>query len=251
MLDMSKEIYKDIPGYEGMYQVSNYGNVWSFKTQKILAPCQCGKGHKRVHLTKSGVRADFLIHRLVAQAFLGLDINDRWAIVNHLDQNPSNNRADNLEITTTRGNLMYSAALHPERENSAHKVAVYDESMSLIKEYDCQATLARELGLDKAAITARFKYAEYPIIKGHYCLVKEGSEVPESFPYPNTGIKVTNKETGQINYYVNRRYAAAALEVNVSTISRWLDRDINDHQNKSKTDKYKIERLDRTENSIQ
>lgn len=112
-----KEIWKDIKGYEGKYQVSNLGRVRSLdrldrsgaKTKgKILNPKANKSGYVRVHLADGNGYNRESVHRLVAEAFV-----ERKAetdnVVNHLDNNPSNNRADNLEWTTYKGNMEWAA----------------------------------------------------------------------------------------------------------------------------------------------
>ena len=102
-----QEIWKDIEGFEGLYQVSNMGRVRSLdhvahskngipqrRRGKILGQSTLKFGYKRVHISKDGNAERRSVHRLVASAFCakpeGMDV------VNHLDNNPSNNRADNL-----------------------------------------------------------------------------------------------------------------------------------------------------------
>lgn len=66
------EIWKDIDGYEGHYQVSNYGNVRSIKTIPTLLKGDYQKnGYKRVYLWKNGKKQNLLVHRLVALSFFG------------------------------------------------------------------------------------------------------------------------------------------------------------------------------------
>lgn len=66
------EIFKDVPGYEGLYQVSNLGRVKSlhYQKEKILKPSEQKWGYLNVHLCKNGKRRTFKIHRLVAESFL-------------------------------------------------------------------------------------------------------------------------------------------------------------------------------------
>ena len=114
-----QEIWKDIEGYEGFYQVSNLGRVRSldhiahskngvpqYRHGKILKQSTVRSGYKRVHISKDGNAEYRAVHRLVAFAFCekpeGMDI------VNHLDNDPSNNRADNLEWTDCKGNMQHA-----------------------------------------------------------------------------------------------------------------------------------------------
>lgn len=105
------ELYKNIPGYNGKYQVSNLGNVRSlqYKEPRILQQFDRDKcGHKYVELCKDGVSKKFLIHRLVAEAFIPNP--DNLPCINHKDKNPANNEVSNLEWCTNKYNVQYSLA---------------------------------------------------------------------------------------------------------------------------------------------
>lgn len=99
-----KEIWKDIEGYEGLYQVSNFGNVYSFLTKKKLKPGN-DKGYLKVNLSKQKKVKQFTMHRLVAKAFIPNPNN--YPIINHKDENPSNNHVNNLEWCDYRYNNNY------------------------------------------------------------------------------------------------------------------------------------------------
>ena len=107
------EIYKDITGYEGLYQVSNLGNVKSIAratTKGGLLSQESTKSkeavYKRVSLSKNGVITRFLVHRLVAEAFI--PNYDNKPQVNHIDNNTTNNSVTNLEWTTGSENMKHS-----------------------------------------------------------------------------------------------------------------------------------------------
>ena len=100
---MENEIWKDIPGYEGIYQASTYGRVKSVERidcggrhlkGKILTPCIV-KGYVKVGLNYAGVNKSCSVHRLVASAFIPNPF--QYEQINHKDENPLNNRVDNLE----------------------------------------------------------------------------------------------------------------------------------------------------------
>lgn len=76
-----QEIWKDIVGYEGLYQISNLGNVKSLKKDKIRKPCINPNGYKMVNLYKNGISKNILVNRLVAKAFIP-NPND-YPVVNH------------------------------------------------------------------------------------------------------------------------------------------------------------------------
>ena len=103
----SKEIWKDIQGYEGMYQVSSHGRVRSFKWNrcKILKTRKDKKGYTVVTLTKHSKNYVPKVHRLVAIAFIPNPNN--LPQVNHKDEDKSNNNIDNLEWCTNEYNRNY------------------------------------------------------------------------------------------------------------------------------------------------
>lgn len=114
MVNIDWEVWKDIPWYEGLYKVSNMGRVLSLKRKNhiILSPREKGKNsYVSVSLSKDLVEKNILIHRLVASCFLGLDLfwftDPKNSIcVCHKDDNPANNKADNLFLGTHKDNSL-------------------------------------------------------------------------------------------------------------------------------------------------
>ena len=107
---MSEIIYKPIPGYEGLYSVSNKGDVFSHKRNQKLSPKTSSKGYLRVTLCK-GIEnhKTFGIHRLVALAFIPNP--DNKPTVNHLNEIKSDNRAENLEWATAAEQNIYGTRI--------------------------------------------------------------------------------------------------------------------------------------------
>ena len=114
-----EEVWKDIEGYEGLYQISNLGNVKSLRYQgrdeaKVLTPKCNNMGRLWVELRKHGEARQYLIHRLVAFAFIPNP--EDYPQINHIDENPKNNIVDNLEWCTGEYNIRAYLSNHPERK---------------------------------------------------------------------------------------------------------------------------------------
>lgn len=117
-----QEIWKDIQGYEGLYQVSNLGNVkslhfgkktgcrnWEKSNSKILKSKLTTSGYYSVELYKPNSRKQFYIHRLVANTFIKNPYNKEE--VNHIDGNKLNNHVENLEWVTKSENQLHAIKL--------------------------------------------------------------------------------------------------------------------------------------------
>jgi len=104
-----QEIFKDLKGFDGDYQISNLGNVKSFKRYKvsgvILKNCIDSTGYYVVKLTKRGGKPRTVsVHLLLAMTFLNHTPCGHKLVVDHIDNNPLNNDLSNLQIVTHRKN---------------------------------------------------------------------------------------------------------------------------------------------------
>ena len=130
------EKWKDIIGYEGYYQISNFGNVKNVQTNKILIGDTNNVGYKRVILYKP-IKKRFFIHRLVAIYFC--DGYKENLVVNHKDGNKQNNHFNNLEWVTHSENDLHAFKMnlrnaHPSKFK--YSILAYDKNTKLlVKEY--------------------------------------------------------------------------------------------------------------------
>lgn len=116
-MDMNNEVWKPVVGYEGIYEVSNMGRIKSLERmgtagtpvhEKLLHPYrEKHKGYMVVCLRKNNKASVKKIHRLVAEAFIPND-NLFTDTVNHIDEDKTNNRVDNLEWMSNGDNVRYS-----------------------------------------------------------------------------------------------------------------------------------------------
>lgn len=154
------EVWKDIKGYEGIYQISNLGRVRmlvfrnnryainKIRMKKIYQP-KNKKDYQKVGLTdKLGRTKKHLIHRLVASAFVPNPLNELF--VNHKDENKQNNRYDNLEWCSREYNNQYSFKLHPERIKSMQTKEVEEKRIKKLSKR------VNQYNLDKSILIATY-----------------------------------------------------------------------------------------------
>ena len=113
------EEWRDIKGYEGLYRVSNLGNVWSCYVNRVLSKHLYPNGYYAVRLCKNGHHRVIQLGRLVAITFIPNPNN--LPEVNHKDCNPKNNHADNLEWCTRKYNVNYGGRIQKMLNNPAYK----------------------------------------------------------------------------------------------------------------------------------
>lgn len=121
-----QEVWKDIVGYEGIYQISNTGKVkrlagscYTAHTDRIVTATNNGTGYFKVVLSKNNTKKQFLVHRLVAQVFIPNPNN--YEFVNHKDENKKNNNVENLEWCTKSYNSIYYLNFDPKRKQEYGK----------------------------------------------------------------------------------------------------------------------------------
>lgn len=99
------ETFLSVPGYEGLYEISNLGNIKSLRSGKLMKKTKNNDGYEAVSLTKNGKSRGYFVHRLVALTFIPNP--DNLPEVNHKDECRDNNVVDNLEWCTKKYNRNY------------------------------------------------------------------------------------------------------------------------------------------------
>ena len=166
MIKANIELWKDVKDYEGLYQVSTLGRVRSLdkyvntknrnvdkvlKRGKILKPTYNQDGYLTVSLYKDGKGTRFLVHRLVAEAFISNPLN--LPVINHKDEVKDNNHPYNLEWCTDEYNKNYGTAIKRSAEKRSKKVYQYDLQGNLINVWASTMDCDRN-GYDHRTISA-------------------------------------------------------------------------------------------------
>lgn len=171
-----KETWKDIPDYEGLYQVSNFGKIKSLYNYKrngtnILTP-KIRRGYYQIGLRKNKKRKWIAVHRLVALAFIPNPNN--YKCVNHKDENTLNNNIDNLEWCTHKYNNCYGTRIERVKEKTSKKILQYDLKGNFIKEHPSISSAARELKTSTGNISNCCNgHPKYHKVKGYIWRYKE------------------------------------------------------------------------------
>lgn len=151
-----KEEWKDIAGYEGLYQVSNFGNVRSvdrhtetsnsvrFYKGRLMKQCKNRNGYMQVSLCKNGCYKCCLVHRIVAIAFIQISDSDKNE-VNHKDENKENNNACNLEWVTRIENEMHGTKKERQSNKMKHPIVQYGLNGKYIKEWKSALDAEKEM----------------------------------------------------------------------------------------------------------
>lgn len=144
-----QEVWKKIEGFH--YSVSDHGRVKNDKTGKILKPAVNNKGYLWVRLCFKGGVKDFLVHRLVATAYIPNP--NSLPFINHRDCNPLNNCIDNLEWCTPKYNVNYSDCIKKRVEKLAKPVSQYTIEGVFIAIYPSAKEAARQTGISQGSIS--------------------------------------------------------------------------------------------------
>ena len=149
------EEWKDIQGYEGLYQVSSFGRVKSLNynhtgKEGILKAVDKGNGYLIVTLCKYGKSKCLMVHKLVATTFISNP--DNLPEVNHKDENKKNNKVENLEWCSSQYNMEYS---HGKPVIGINKVS------GLIIEFPSTKEAERQTGISQSNISACCKGKRY------------------------------------------------------------------------------------------
>ena len=169
------EEWKDVIGYENLYQVSNLGNVKSLdrivdtergpKLYKgvILKKCKLKIGYMSVGLSKECHIKTKYVHRLLMEAFYGLDTDK--ACVNHINGDRSDNRIDNLEWVSYLENTIHAINILKSLTPPTKRIGKYDKKYNLIKMYKSLKAAAEDNNIAPANISVACNHKQIKKIR--------------------------------------------------------------------------------------
>lgn len=158
---MINENWKVVVGYEGLYEVSDLGRVRSLNYNKtgviqVMKHKVNKLGYQSVHLSKEGKAKTLYVHRLVAQAFIPNP--DNLPEVNHKDENPSNNRVENIEWCDRTYNNNYGSRNEKAAESLCIPIIQYSKDGTIVALYNGVNDAERQTGVGHSNITKCCKY---------------------------------------------------------------------------------------------
>lgn len=198
------EIWKPVKGYEGLYEVSDFGNVRSLSRRagkihikgRVLKPFQNKNGYLCVCLSKAGTTKTVGIHRLVAAAFVSNPNGKKT--VNHINEDKSDNRANNLEWLTLRENIHYGTRAERQQQSITESIGVAvvqisSDGHNAVARYDSISEAAKSISAQPSDILNSISTGQK--CRGYHWRRIDGITNNDLIFWKDSGEKVFDTET--------------------------------------------------------
>lgn len=225
---MFSEVWKDIAGFEGFYEVSNHGNVRRADTKVQKKTSLNRYGYPQVNLYKNNKSHLKRVHRLVTIAFVDNPNPNKYDCVNHKDENPCNNYFENLEWCDRKYNNNYGNHNANNAKSRSIPVEQYNLKGQFVKEWMSATEASRELGIPQMAINScclrkpkynqaggflwKYKHDEKPVVYKHgkeVCKYSMEGEFIETYENITIAARENNMLITSISKCANGRYKSA------------------------------------------
>lgn len=217
---MFNEVWKPIQLHGCQLEVSNCGNVRFFESKKPKAIYLNKFGYPTINIQKNRHVKSFRVHRIVAQLFVENPNPCKYDCINHKDENPQNNNADNLEWCDRAYNNRYGS--HNEKIARSHskRIVQYDLKGNKIREWESATFVARELGYAQSSINwCCLRKPRYNTYKGFIWRYAEDKDIA----YKNgKAVMKCDENANVIAEYINITTAAKENNILITSITNCL-----------------------------
>lgn len=182
---MEEEVWKDIPGWEGLYQASTLGRIRSLRYKRkvgevgVLRPYPERTGYAHVNLITAGRKRTVKVHKLIAITFIPNP--DGHKCINHIDEDKTNNRASNLEWCSVSYNNSYMG--RAKRIGMRYMIPILQYSLggTFIRRWNCAKDVERELGFQSSNIyqTCKLGYGHKSAYGYLWCYADDTERIKE------------------------------------------------------------------------
>jgi hypothetical protein len=222
ILDTNKE-WKNIKNYDD-YKISNYGDIFSIKSNKMLKPIKDNENYYCVKLILNNKRNSFLVHRLVYDTFKNL-INGINMVVDHIDRNPSNNHIDNLREVSKSQNSYNRES----QKINTNKIQQFTLNNEFVKEWNSITEICKELKYSISHISNNylgknknaygFIWKNLSIVNDLTCfkpIIVDDGKTYSNYKINNKG-EIINRNNILMNYNINKGYQMLELKADDNT----------------------------------
>lgn len=219
---MFSEVWKEVVGFEKLYEISNYGRVRRYDNKRLKATPLNRYGYPQVNLYKNNKAHLRRVHRLVAAAFVVNPCPNKYDCINHKDENPCNNHVNNLEWCDRRYNNNYGG--HNMRIAKTRSKPIYQFTLDgkFLREWMSATEASRQLGIAQMAINSCCLHKPKYNQAGGFLWKFKNDDTPIIYKHGKRILKYSANGT-LINEYENITTACRENNLSATSISNCIN----------------------------